>query len=91
MEDEIEDLLTFLNPSIFGTLFTRRRTNKDNTDVFRFPISESTKGILKYWGGMNGNGLGLKEELKIKLVRGEITVFLLVHVFMAVCTANTTV
>jgi hypothetical protein len=57
VEDEIEDLLTFLNPSIFGTLFTRTRTNKDNTVVFQFPINESTKVTLKYWGGMNGNVL----------------------------------
>jgi len=91
VEDEIEDLLTFLNPSIFGTLFTRTRTNKDTAVFFRFPINESTKRILKYWGGMNGNGLGLKQGFKIKLVTGEIAVVRLVHVFMAVCTANATV
>ena len=91
MEDEIEDLLTFLNPSIFGTLFTRTRTNKDTAVFFRFPINESTKRILKYWGGMNGNGLGLKQGFKMKLVTGEIAVVRLVHVFMAVCTANATV
>jgi len=39
---------------------------------------------------MNGNGLGLKEGFKMKLVRGEITVVRLVHVFMAVCTTKAT-
>jgi len=56
-----------------------------------FSDSQSTKRILKYWGGMNGNGLGLKQGFKIKLVTGEIAVVRLVHVFMAVCTANATV
>ena len=39
---------------------------------------------------MNGNGLGLKEGFKMILVKGEITVVRVVHVFMTVCTANAT-
>jgi hypothetical protein len=45
---------------------------------------------MKYWGGMNGNVLGLEEGFKMKLVRVEITVVRLDHVFMAVCIAKAT-